>query len=289
MDRRHYLGGLATILTGCAGQRGSTPATSKGPTETSSPTTAARTTPAPTPPEARTAVPPDETDLASNTLYRTGEGWIAGVAIFRARRAIVAGTATDGEPVFPPSKQFLQLGVDTYGAAAPAPDSLCLAAAVDGDRPFEGCPAHVDPGGEPFGTLQAVPVPLEFDGESAAVVWDRQDAPAVRWRVGSRTLDALRHPPNFVVKDLVVPEAVAENDRFEVGIDVQNTGERKDWFVAELGLQSETDGMNVELPFRAGERNTPTRELTADFGGSDELTVRLDWGLDAIETQVEKA
>lgn len=190
----------------------------------------------------------------------------------------------------PPDRQFLQVGVETSGSGAPAPEDLCLAATVDGERPVDGCPARLDAAGD-AGSLQAVPVPLSFESapESAAVVWDRPDAPNVRWTVDDQTVDALANPPEFVVEGLDAPDVVPAGEAFEVGITVHNRGGRRDWFVAELGLSSAADGEELELAYGAGERLTKPRSLVADFGGADELVVRLDWGSDAVEATVARA
>jgi hypothetical protein len=190
----------------------------------------------------------------------------------------------------PPDRQFLQVGVETSGPGAPAPADLCLAATVDGERPVGGCPARFDAAGD-AGSLQALPVPLSFDAapDSAAVVWDRPDASNVRWRVGDRVVDALSRPPAFVVEGLDVPDAVPAGEAFEVGITLRNAGGRRDWLVADLGLASAPGGETLELACGAGERLTKPRSPVADFGERDELTVRLDWGLDAIEATVARA
>ena len=276
------LGGGALLggLAGCAGAPAG--GTASEPSE-------APAAPTRTPPGTRTPASPDRTTLESNEPYRTAAGWTVRVAVFRVRRGVVAAAPDGGRPVIPRDRQFLQVGVETSGPDAPAPVDLCLAATVDGERPVEGCPARLDAAGE-AGSLQALPVPLSFETApgSAAVVWDRPDAPAVRWTVGDRTVDALARPPEFVVEGLDAPDAVPPGEEFEVGITVHNAGGRRDWFVAELGLASAAEGEALELAYGAGERLTKPRSLVADFGGSDELVVRLDWGLGASEATVAR-
>jgi hypothetical protein len=278
MDRRRYLVLLGAAASGCTGRR-SAPGTPRS--ETAAPTT--------TPPGTRTAADSDRTTLESNEPYETGEGWVARVSVYRARRAIVAA-GDQPAPVVPADRQFLQVGVTTRGDGAPAPEELCLAAAVDGESPDPACTARLEAvRADRVGRLQAVPVPLQFEGDRAAVVWERSDAPTVRWRVPAATVDALRRPPEFVVEGLEVPETAQDGETIEVGITVRNEGGRKDWFVAELGLASTPGGEALELAYGAGESLTKPRDLVADFRGGDDLVVRLDWGLDAVERRVRRA
>lgn len=47
---------------------------------------------------------------------------------------------------------------------------------------------------------------------------------------------------------------------FDVEITVSNDGGRKDWFVAELGLASYSDGVNLEVPYDPEETRSVPRE-----------------------------
>ncbi|MFB6129627.1 MAG: hypothetical protein ABEJ28_02270 [Salinigranum sp.] len=287
MRRRRYLLCLGAGLTGCV-SRG--PASTPTRSRTTTPSDARTADPTTTPSGTRTAVASDRRTLESNEPYRTAAGWRVRVTVFRARRGLVAVGDPRDEPVVPADRQFLEVGVETRGDGAPPPEDLCLSAAVDGEYPFEDCPVRieaVDP--DRLGTVQALPVPLEFGGAGAAVVWRRTDGPNVRWGVSDRTLAALRRPPAFVVEDVAVPDVAAEGETFDVEVTLHNAGRRADWFVAELGVASASGGRAVELACGAGETLTKTRELTARFGGNEALTVRLDWGLDAIERRVERA
>ena len=287
MKRRRYLALLSAGLAGCGGLRSDAPETT--PTTTAN-ASAGDATPTGTPSGTRTPVDPERRVLESNEPYRTADGHVVRVSIYRARRGIVeAGTVHD-RPLVPADRQFLQVGVDTNGEDAPDPEDLCLAATVDGERPYDGCTARIEAvGGDRRGKLQAVPVPLRFDGDAAAVVWRRDGAPDVRWTVSDRTLDALGTPPEFVVEEFAVPETVADGEPFEVEITVSNDGRRTGWFVAEVGPASRSDGLDVEIPYDPGETRAVTRELRASFGDGDEMPVRLDWDRDAIEKTVRRA
>jgi len=132
-------------------------------------------------------------------------------------------------------------------------------------------------------------VPLSFDGERATVVWHRPDARDISWRVSDTKLTALRQLPAFVVEELSIPDTAEDGETIEVGITVRNDGDRKDWFVAALGHSNISGDTHLEIPYDAGEKRTVPRDLTVRFSDADALTVRLDWGIDAIEKQITKA
>lgn len=286
MKRRRYLALATAALAGCTGSE------SEGtPPQTTTTSDASGETPTKTPTGTRTPVDPEKRVLDSNEPYQTVDGQTVRLSIYRARRGIVEAGMVHNRPLVPEDKQFLQVGVKTDGEdGAPDPEELCLAATVDGERPFEGCTARVEAiDSDRQGTVQAVPVPLAVQGEEAAIVWQRADAGPVRWVVPDRTLASLHSPPEFVVESVSVPETVPDGEPFDIEITVSNEGGRKDWFVAELGLAAYSDGLDVEIPYDPDETRTVSRELTANFGDSDELLVRLDWDVGSVEEAVQRA
>lgn len=286
MKRRRYLALATASLAGCAGRE------SEGtPPETTTSGNPSGDTPTRTPPGTRTAADPEKRLLESNEPYQTADGQTVRLSIYRARRGIVEAGMVHNRPLVPENMQFLQVGVDIDGEDGAAdPETLCLAATVDGERPFEGCTARVEAiDSDRQGTLQAVPVPLTFSGDDAAIVWERPETGNVQWIVPERTLASLRSPPEFVVENVSMPETVRDSEPFDVDITVSNEGGRKDWFVAELRPLSYSDGPDLEVPYDPGESRTVTRELTANFGESDELLVRLDWDLGSVTKTVQLA
>lgn len=285
MHRRRYLallGATTTALAGCVDA--DTPGTA---TESDSDGTPA---PTETPAGTRTPASPESTTLESNEPYRTPEGWTLRVAIYRVRRGIIEWGTVHTDAVVPEDRQFLQVGVRTDGEGAPDPSELCFVAEIDGERPYGGCASRLEAvSREKFGQVHAVPVPLPTDANAVAVVWHSGDGYEPRWTVPTRTVAALRRVPEFVVEDLAVPESVADGEEFEVEITLRNDGDRTDWFVAELGFASASDGLDLEIPLDPGERVTVPRTLPAQFGEEDELTVVLDWDLGSLTRTVTRA
>lgn len=287
MQRRRYLALVGTSVAGCVGRRSDATPVDEA---TSANTSRESGTPTETQPGTRTPGDPEQRVLESNEPYRTANGQVVRVSIYRAQRGIVEAGIVHDRPLVPDDRQFLQVGVETDGDDAPAPGELCLTANVEEKRSFDGCTARIEAvDGDRRGKLQAIPVPLEFDGDAAAIVWDRENGENVQWSVPDRTLADLRTLPEFVVEDLTVPETATDGEPFEVGITVRNDGGRKDWFVAELGPASLSDGRDLELPYDPGETRTVARELRASFGDGDEMLVKLDWDRDSIEKPVRRA
>lgn len=284
MNRRRYLALLGASVAGCVGRQ--TEGTPVGTTSSNS----SEEVPTKTPPGTRTPVDPEQRVLDSNEPYQTATGQTVRLVIYRARRGIVEAGMVHDRPLLPDDKQFLQVGVATDGDDPPDPERLCFTATVDGDRPYEGCTSRIEGiDNDRRGKLQAIPVPLSFDGDTAAIVWEREGAGNVRWTVPERTVTALREPPEFVVEGLSVPETATDGEPFDVEITVRNDGGRKDWFVAEIGPAAHSDGHDMKVPYAAGEKRTVTRELRASFGDEDEMLVRLDWDRDSIEKSVRRA
>lgn len=284
MNRRRYLALLGASVAGCADRQ--TEGTPVGATSPNS----SEEAPTKTPPGTQTPVDPEQRVLESNEPYQTADGDVVRVSIYRARRGIIEAGMVHDRPLLPDDKQFLQVGVATDGDDPLDPEQLCLTATVDGDRPYEGCTSRIEGvDNDRRGKLQAIPVSLSFDGDAAAIVWERDDAGNVRWTVPERTVAALRKPPEFVVEGLTVPETATDGEAFDVEITVRNDGGRKDWFVAEIGPADLSDGHDMEVPYSPGERRTVTRELRASFEDENEMIVRLDWDRDSIEKPVRRA
>lgn len=284
MNRRRYLAllGATTTLSGCVGTEGPGTATEPGASGTPAPTM--------TPDGTRTPASSEATTLESNEPYRTPSGWTLRVAVYRVRRGIIEWGTVHSDAVVPEDRQFLQAGVRTSGEGAPDPGELCVTAEIDGKRPYEGCTSRLEAVSRGrLGQLHAVPVPLPTDADSVTVVWKSGDGHEARWRIDGTTVAELARPPEFVVEDLAVPETVADGEEFEAEITVRNDGQRKDWFVAELGFASASDATDLEIPLDVGERVTVPRTLSAHFGEGDELTVVLDWDLDSLSRTVRRA
>jgi len=127
-------------------------------------------------------------------------------------------------------------------------------------------------------------VPLETAAVSGRVRWATDDAVILDRPLPSRTLSALRNPPEFVVQSFRVPPEVREERDVVAAIDVENVGDGDGRFLAELGSTVFSDQPEIEAVVPAGRRATihePVRLASGVRGACHpEQTVVLDWGID---------
>jgi hypothetical protein len=296
--RRRLLALLAGGVPGLAGCTGESPGTATATPETGTdaetPSGTASRTPTPTPAPA----PDAPTVLDAGEAYE-GDGWTLAVENPRARRGIVEFGTAHPDPRLPADRQFVAFDVGV-GGDGPDPADPCLAARLDGSRPFGTCErryVHSERNGERDGRavqVTAAPVPLGIPPDpaaaSASVVWRRENGAEVAWRLPDAVLAALRSPPRFEVRSVAAPDAAEPEAEFPVEVAVANVGERDGVFVAEVGPAAMSDQPDFELPVPAGETARTTRQVRAHFPeGEDETTVRLNWDRDALTRTVRRA
>lgn len=138
------------------------------------------------------------------------------------------------------------------------------------------------------GMVLAVAVPVG-DYDDGEVRIDLGGGNAIHVPAPVEALSALADPPAFEVHDLSI-ESPIERQTLEATITVENGGGTDGRFLAELGPVTVSDTPEIGFDVPAGE--TVSNEVSVTVvapRGSEEATIRLEWGVDQLEQTVEVA
>lgn len=142
------------------------------------------------------------------------------------------------------------------------------------------------PGSHDRPGLRAFPAPIT-DATEAAIVWLRDDAPSVRWRVPPETIGLLGQSPTFTVGSFETPDSVSRGESFKATFTVANTGERDGHFITEFGAGPLSDHGEVTIDVPAGTEQTYSGMMDPHYSDdADEIDVSLDWGCDRMHRTV---
>lgn len=284
MQRRQALAlvGSAVIpFAGCLGNRGSSPTdspvgTSGGTVETES----SNGSPSPTPSERVETIEMGES-------YETADGRIVtvqDVSLRKLIRSTSVGSSNHIDVACLDGHQFAVVDVDaldTHGNSIL--EDVRFSLEIDDER-FPRDDQHwywaIPPGLHDWPGIPAFPAPIT-DASSAFVLWLRETAPPVRWRVPTDTVDRFSWAPAFAVQSVEVPETVSRGSVFDASVTVANTGDRDGRFVTEFGAGPISDHGEITVDVPAGTEKTHTEQLNPHYPESaDEIDVTLNWGCD---------
>lgn len=242
--------------------------------------------------ESATAPDSGRLRLAPGESFTTGDGRELTVSEPTLRRLVVVLEEVSHHDYHrvaaaPPGQQYLVTTVEYRGfddrSAVP------LSVTLDGERRDERTPVFSPTATE----LDATPtrvgllVPVT-DVDRGAVVWERPDGPAVRWRLPDGVRSAVGTVPEFDVRSLSVPDAVEHGAPIPVTFTVANTGDRDGRFVVECDARQGSlplDETTVRVP--AGESVRRTVDVVPYYDPSIEtVPVVFDWGRNRVERDV---
>lgn len=295
MQRRRLLASLSALGAGLsiAGCLGSESPGTPTPDEATEATATEQTTET-TPPATETTTTSSETTIEPTTLalgetFETPEGGTVTVHDVRVQRTVYT-QFPHVDPVTRPGEQFV------VADATLSDNELFRAFSVAADgQVFDvgTTDALAAPFEEPEGELFGVPVPAPLDAERAAVVWSDEDdrgdenGASARWSLSADHRRALANPPEFTVEEFAVPEEVEGGSSFTAALTVANSGSGDGTFRAELGATTISDTPEIQVEVPAGETVSAERTVEPHYpGDADELTVRLNWGIESVERTV---
>lgn len=190
------------------------------------------------------------------------------------------------DPTWEDGVQFVVADVAVDGGG---PDVADLDVAVETDtldrsgRIYVHAEANADETRQRFGFA----VPTDPAPSEAALVWRRDDGPAVRWPLDADAVRALGVAPAFAVESFAAPEATTGAE-IETTLTVRNDGGRDGRFLAEVGDAAMSDQPEFTLDVPAGETATGHPHVPAHFGSDDRLTVVLRWENGSEERRVRR-
>lgn len=277
-SRRAVLSALATVpVTGCLDMVGPT-------TPQTTPTDLPGSTTTPTPDD---KTPTPTPDTSGPVRRQPGDAYEANelsvtVSDMTVRHGMVAFEGVHPDPKWVKGAQFLLATLTVEGDQDPANlDVTATANTLDGrpDRYFGFAPDAPD-SVQPVGFV----VPTDTDISEAAVVWNGPRE--VQWPLPEDLVANLASAPDFVLKELRVPETASEGMDIDVELDVANTGDRDGRFLAELGNGAISDQPEIEVTVPASETVTTSRSMEAQFfDGAMDVVCRWEGGVQRRSVQ----
>lgn len=282
MKRRQMLtlvGTAAVPIAGCLGG-------AESPT-TDSPTSESDQSDTPTPP------PSSDGTLTVGDTYEASNGPTVGVQDVRVRKLIRStsvGSPTHIDVACLNDHQFAVTEAEATDADGNSILSdIRFALDVDGVQ-YPQDDQHwywaFPPGSNDRPGLPAFPAPIT-DATAAAIVWLREDAPSVRWRLPPETVELLGQSPTFTIRSFETPDSVSRGEIFETTFTVANTGERDGHFITEFVAGPLSDHGEVTIDVLAGTEQTHTRTMDPHYSeDTDEIDVALSWGCNRLRRTV---
>lgn len=230
------------------------------------------------------------TAVDAGTWVSTDDGREIRVTAPAVRRSVVTVETVSSTHEYevvatPPEGQYLVASVSTRGFDA-EPFDLPLTVAVDGEPGRERSVTRV--GRESLDARDRLGFHLPaVEASRAAVVWDRSDGAAVRWRLGARVRERLAAVPSFSVESVSVPDRVAPGETFTGSFTVRNDGGRDGRFLTTFGLQEGSlpvPETAVRVP--TGETVTHEKRLRPQTEAADSYRVVVDWGRERRDATV---
>jgi len=228
------------------------------------------------------------TNLSVGETYETEDGMpysVRDVHIHRSIRTTSVGSGSHLDMAWLSDHQFAVVETDL-----PTPDSgLNFHLSVDGTKyPTEGQhwywaipPDSWNPPGFP-----TFPAPIT-DATDAAIVWNREGKPTVRWQLSPATIKQFNRPPAFEIPTFDVPDSVQSGDTFDVTFTVENVSEYDGRFLFEFGAGPVSDFGESVIDLPSGATQTHEREFEADFEDVNSMPVVLDYGKQRIQYEVK--
>lgn len=282
MKRRRVLSLVSTAAFPIAGCLGSTEsADTDTPTGTSEGSNPSSTTPA------------SDRILAVGDTYDSSNGPSVGVRDVRIRKLIRStsvGSSTHIDIACLEAHQFAIAEAEATDADGNSILSdVRFALAVDGVQ-YPQDDQHwywaLSPGSNDRPGLPAFPAPIT-DATNAAIVWLRDGAQSVRWKLPPETVRSLGQPSTFSVRSFETPDSVDRGEAFEAAFAVANTGERDGHFIAEFGAGPISDHGEVTVEVPAGTEQTYAGTIDPHYPeGTDTLDVTLDWGCNRLHRAI---
>jgi hypothetical protein len=109
--------------------------------------------------------------------------------------------------------------------------------------------------------------------------------PGAVWRVGQETIHRFNHPPKLELRSVSIPDEVAAGDRIVAEVRVQNSGETRGEFIANVGTTNRSHLRTERISVAPGTATTRHVSL-GSTSQSGSVTVVFDYGQRRIERKV---
>lgn len=134
---------------------------------------------------------------------------------------------------------------------------------------------------------QRVAFPLAVDPapDAGGVIWSNLDGRTVQWELPTELVAAIGLRPSFELQEFDAWDV--PGDEVAVSVTVANSGAGDGRFLAEAGNERISDQPEIAVGVPSGETVTRSRNVWAEFGDTEEVTVVLGWRDTRLERTVQ--